>query len=138
LHKKSGQIFSLFEFIDKGRYSMGLMDILSEVTGAVSKQKGASQGMLDGILNLLKGGGLSSILGSLKNSGLEDIVQSWISTGQNKPISVEQIKQSLGNEKLQELAASAGIPVEQSSKLLKEMLPDIIDKLSPDGKLPRE
>jgi uncharacterized protein YidB (DUF937 family) len=131
-------MLSLFELIYKERYSMGLMDILGEVAGTVGKQKGASQGMLDGVMNLLKGGGLSSILGILKNSGLEDIVQSWISTGQNKPISVEQIKKALGNEKLQELAASAGIPVEQSSKFLKEMLPDIIDKLSPDGKLPKE
>ena len=117
---------------------MGLMDIIGEVTGAVGKQKGASQGMLDGVMNLLKGGGLSSLLGSLKASGLEDIVQSWIGTGQNKAISVDQIKSALGSEKLQQLATSAGIPVEQSSRLLKEMLPEIIDKLSPEGKLPRE
>jgi uncharacterized protein YidB (DUF937 family) len=114
------------------------MDILGEVAGAVGKQKGASQGMLDGVMNLISRGGLSSLLGSLKDSGLEDIVQSWISTGQNKPISPDQIKNALGNEKLQQLAASAGIPVEQSTRFLKEMLPEIIDKLSPEGKLPAE
>jgi uncharacterized protein YidB (DUF937 family) len=117
---------------------MGLMDLIGEVAGAVGKQKGASQGLLEGVMDLFSKGGLSGVLGSLKDSGLQDIVQSWISTGQNKPISVEQIKNALGSEKLQELADRAGIPVEQSSKILKEMLPDIIDKLSPDGKMPKE
>lgn len=117
---------------------MGLMDILGEVAGAVGKQKGANKGLLDGVMDLFKNDGLAGIINSLKNSGLEDIVKSWISTGQNKPISMDQIKKALGNEKLEELAERAGIPVEQSSKLLKEMLPDIIDKLSPDGNLPKE
>lgn len=117
---------------------MGLMDILGEVAGAVGKQKGAGKGLLDGILDLLKGDGLTKIIGSLKDSGLEDIVSSWISTGQNKPISIDQIKKALGNEKIEALAAQAGIPVEQSSKMLKEMLPEIIDRLSPDGKLPKD
>ena len=117
---------------------MGLMDIIGEVASAVGKQKGANQGLLDGVMDLFKGGGLTSILDSLKEGGLEDVVKSWISTGQNKPVSIDQIKKALGNEKLQELAERAGIPVEQSSKLLKEMLPDIIDKLSPDGNLPRD
>lgn len=117
---------------------MGLMDILGEVAGAVGNQKGANKGLLDGVMDLLKGDGLARIIGSLKDSGLEDIVSSWISTGQNKPISIDQIKKALGNEKLEALAGQAGIPVEQSSRLLKEMLPDIIDRLSPDGKLPKE
>lgn len=117
---------------------MGLMDILGEVAGAVGKQKGASTGLLDGVMDLLKGDGLSNILSGLKNSGLEEIVSSWISTGQNNAISIDQIKNALGNEKLEALAARAGIPVEQSSKLLKEMLPEIVDRLSPDGKLPKE
>ncbi len=117
---------------------MGLMDILGEVAGAVGKQKGASKGLLDGVVDLLKGSGLNSILGSLKDSGLEDIVSSWISTGKNKPISIDQIREALGSEKLEALAGRAGIPVDQSSKLLKEMLPDIIDRLSPNGKLPKE
>jgi uncharacterized protein YidB (DUF937 family) len=114
---------------------MGLMDILGEVAGAIGKQKGTNQGFVEGVKSMLQGGGLKSILNSLNAGGLEDIVKSWISTGQNMPISVDQIKNALGNEKLQELANRAGIPVDQSSKILKEMLPDIIDKLSPNGKL---
>jgi len=51
------------------------------------------------------------------------------------PISTEQIKEALGSEKLQELARKAGVTEENSAKFLQEILPGIIDKLSPGGKI---
>ncbi len=114
---------------------MGLLDQISEIAKGLGGQKGANQGLLEGVADMLKGGGLRNIVDSLMGSGLEDIVKSWVDTGSNKPISVEQLKDALGQEKLEELASRAGIPADQTSKVLKDILPDIIDKLTPNGKV---
>lgn len=68
-------------------------------------------------------------------SGLEDIIKSWVSTGSNKSITADQLRDALGSDKLGELASRAGIPADQASKVLKDILPDIIDKLTPNGKV---
>jgi uncharacterized protein YidB (DUF937 family) len=114
---------------------MGLLDQITEIAKGVVGQKGASQGLLEGVADLLKGGGLRNLVDSFMGSGLEDIINSWVSTGGNKPISVDQLKNALGSDKIEELASRAGIPADQASKVLKDILPDIIDKLTPNGKV---
>ena len=115
---------------------MGLLDTITQVANSLGQQGGMNQGLLKGVMDMLgRSGGLNSILNSLRNSGLEDVVQSWISTGKNKPISTDDLENALGSEKLEEIASKAGIPVNQTSKMLKDLLPNIIDKLSPNGKL---
>jgi uncharacterized protein YidB (DUF937 family) len=112
---------------------MGLLDTITNAANSLGKQGGVNQGLLNGIAELMGGTGLRGFMDSFKESGLEDVVNSWISTGKNKPISADQIKNALGSDKLEELAQKAGIPADQTSKLLKELLPDIIDKLTPNG-----
>jgi uncharacterized protein YidB (DUF937 family) len=114
---------------------MGLFDQITEIAKGLGGQKGVNQGLLEGVADMLKGGGLRNIVDSLMGSGLEDVIKSWVGTGSNKPISVEQLKNALGPEKLEELASKAGIPADQASKVLKDILPDIIDKLTPNGKI---
>jgi uncharacterized protein YidB (DUF937 family) len=65
-----------------------------------------------------------------------DIVKSWVSTGQNLPISAEQIQSVLGNEQLQSLAAQAGLDTGQLSGQLAQLLPQVVDRLTPDGTVP--
>lgn len=114
---------------------MGLLDQITEIATGLGGEKGANRGLLEGVADMLKGGGLRNIVDSLMGSGLDDIVKSWVGTEGNKPISVEQLKSALGPEKLEELASRAGIPADQTSKVLKDILPDIIDKLTPNGKI---
>ena len=118
---------------------MGLLDQLK--SGLAEKLGGGSNlsTMLDHAMDLINNpgsGGLSGLIETFKNKGLGDIVSSWISTGQNLPISAEQIKQALGSEKIQEIAAKAGISNGDVAKHLSELLPQVIDKLTPNGKLP--
>jgi uncharacterized protein YidB (DUF937 family) len=63
-------------------------------------------------------------------------VSSWISTGENKSISPEQLQSALGQEKLSQFAKQAGVSGSEASAALAGMLPGLVDKLSPDGKLP--
>ncbi|MGY4570964.1 YidB family protein [Bradyrhizobium sp. BEA-2-5] len=81
-------------------------------------------------------GGLSSIVAKLEQAGLGEQVKSWIGTGQNLPITAEQLQQVLGSDTVKQLAARFNIPVDQLSKVLAQQLPAAVDGASPDGKLP--
>ena len=68
-------------------------------------------------------------------SGLGQQVQSWVSTGQNLPISADQIMQVLGGAKLQDLAQQVGITQEQAANGLADVLPEIVNQLTPSGNI---
>jgi len=81
-------------------------------------------------------GGLSAIVAKLQQAGLGDQVKSWIGTGQNLPITAEQLQQVLGSDTVKQLAARFNIPVDQISKVLAQALPKAVDSASPNGTLP--
>ena len=110
--------------------------------GLAAKLAGSSvNSILDQAISLINNpatGGLPGFIEAFKNKGLGDIVSSWIGTGENKPISPDQIKQALGSDKIQQIAERLGISKDLASQHLSELLPQIIDKLTPSGKLPEE
>ncbi|PAY05044.1 MULTISPECIES: YidB family protein [Bradyrhizobium] len=81
-------------------------------------------------------GGLSAIVAKLEQAGLGEQVKSWIGTGQNLPITADQLQQVLGSDTVKQLAARFNIPVDQLSKVLAQQLPGAVDSASPNGKLP--
>ena len=83
-----------------------------------------------------QGGTLSAIVAKLQQAGFGDQVKSWIGTGQNLPITADQLKKVLGSDTVRQLAAKFNIPVDQLAKVLAQQLPTAIDHASPDGKLP--
>ncbi|HOT44460.1 MAG TPA: YidB family protein [Spirochaetota bacterium] len=115
---------------------MGLLDQITDIAKSLGDQKGANQGLLEGVADLLKGGGLRGLVDAFMGSGLDEIIKSWLGTGSNNPITADQLKNALGPEKLEELASRAGIPADQATKVLKDILPDIIDRLTPNGNIP--
>jgi uncharacterized protein YidB (DUF937 family) len=82
-------------------------------------------------------GGLGSLVEQFRNSGLGQHADSWVGTGQNLPISPEQINSVIGHGKLAEIAQQAGLDPAQLSQLLAQALPSVIDKLTPGGQLPK-
>ncbi len=113
-----------------------LDDIKDKALGAL---RGEAGGFMDGIYSILgseESGGLAGLVESFKEKGLGGIISSWISTGKNLPISADQIQQALGKEKIQRLAEKTGMSLEDVKAKLAEHLPNIIDKLTPDGKVP--
>lgn len=83
-------------------------------------------------------GGLGGLLEKFRQGGFEDVIRSWIGTGANKPIAPNQLRQALGPETVDHLARETGMPREDLLSQLSRLLPDVIDKLTPDGKLPKE
>jgi len=82
-------------------------------------------------------GGLDMLLNQFRGAGNEQQVNSWVGTGENHPISPDQVNNALGQGKIAEIAAQAGISPEQMSQLLAQALPTLVDKLTPGGKLPQ-
>jgi uncharacterized protein YidB (DUF937 family) len=117
------------------------MGILDQAKGALSGMSGTgSQNQLLsvvlGMLNDQKSGGLSGLLDRFQQNGLGEQVSSWIGPGQNQPVSDEQIDETLGHDKVEQIAQQAGISHEQASGGIAELLPNLIDKLTPEGKVP--
>jgi uncharacterized protein YidB (DUF937 family) len=93
--------------------------------------------MISGLLaNGSVQGGLAGILQQLQANGLGEQVQSWISTGANQPVSPEQLSAALGTDVLGQFASQAGVSTQEAGAQLSQMLPQIIDQLTPNGQLP--
>jgi len=84
------------------------------------------------------GAGLKDLLDRFRQSGHADKVQSWVSTGANKQIAPNEIEQALGEERIQWLMEQTGMPRDQLLHGLSGELPQAVDKLTPDGRLPTD
>ena len=83
-------------------------------------------------------GSLGGLLDQLQKSGLGPQVSSWLGNGANLPISVDQLRQALGDDTIRQIATSLGIPVDQLLGQLSQHLPAAVDKLSPNGTLEQQ
>lgn len=100
---------------------------------------GSANPIAQALTNLLQdgpNGGLQGVLSKLSEGGLDQAVKSWISTGANQPVTGNALQQALGSDIVKNLAAKSGLPIEQLLPQLATMLPGVVDKLTPDGKLP--
>jgi uncharacterized protein YidB (DUF937 family) len=121
---------------------MGLLDgLLGSVLGKA--MGGGQQGnmlmdMVTGLLSNPQSGGLTGLLDKFKAAGLGDQAASWVSTGQNMPVSGDQINNALGGDFIQQIAGKLGVDSSQASGGLAQLLPQLIDKLTPDGTVPQD
>ena len=119
---------------------MGLFDQLGQAATGVLGQTGNNNPLLQAVVGLLAQnshvGGLGGLIQAFQKNGLGDIVNSWVGTGKNLPISPEQIHQGLGGDLLKQLASQAGLSTEAAGGQLANLLPGLIDKLTPGGKIP--
>ena len=119
---------------------MGLLDgmgkgLLGKILGGGSSQNP----LMDIVLGLITNpqtGGLQGLIQTFKDKGLGDAMSSWISTGENQPVSGDQIQHAMGGNFIQQIAEQLGSSKSEVSGGLANLLPDIIDKLTPNGKLP--
>lgn len=79
---------------------------------------------------------LDALIDKFRSSGLDDKVESWIGKGDNKAIAPHELGQALGDKTLDQLSQETGMPKDSLLKELSGALPQVIDKLTPDGKLP--
>jgi uncharacterized protein YidB (DUF937 family) len=116
---------------------MGLLDGL-ENQALSSMLGGNTNPLVSGILQMIQSqpGGLGGLVQQFHDKGLGGIASSWVGTGQNQPISGDQVHQTLGSDVVKGLAAKAGISPDMASGAIAQLLPGIVDKLTPNGQVP--
>ncbi len=133
---------------------MGLFDsVLGAVMGGQNGQQPAGGG-LGGLMGMVTSnpqllqavtgmlgndsehGGLAGIVQKFQQAGLGDMVGSWVGTGQNQPVSGEQITNVLGSDALSGLAQKLGVSPDDAAGQLSNILPGLIDHLTPQGQAP--
>ncbi len=108
------------------------MGLLDSVLG------GGKDDMMSTVLGLIGGqkGGLGGLVSQFASNGLEDLIGSWVGSGENKAISVEQLTSAIGADKIGEMASKLGTDSDSVLSQLTDLLPQAIDKLTPDGAVP--
>ncbi len=116
---------------------MGLLDALTSIAGGASPEH---QGVADALSQVMQEhpGGLDGILNQLKQNGLADQVQSWVSPGENKAVSPEQVQQGFGSSAIESIAQRAGISPTVASSVLAVVLPLVVSHLSGNSGQPAQ
>jgi uncharacterized protein YidB (DUF937 family) len=123
---------------------MGILDALlknPEMIGDVAKFAGENPEIAKAAMSFFSsgdgsGGGLGNIVGALQSGGLGDAVSSWLGSGDNIAVAPKDVQAALGDGTISRFAEQAGVSGGEASALLAGILPQVVDKLSPDGKLP--
>jgi uncharacterized protein YidB (DUF937 family) len=126
---------------------MGLLDSLMDAASGgqpAANASGAAGGlnpqMIMGIVGALmnNAGGLSGLLAKLQQGGLAAAAQSWVGTGANQPVSADAVGSALGPDLMGQLAQHMGGNQQQTAGTLADLLPGLIDQLTPKGQLPAD
>ena len=81
-------------------------------------------------------GGLGGLVNKLQQGGLGDVVNSWVGSGQNQPVSPSQLGSALGPNIVKTISQMSGLSEDELTKQLSQVLPGVVDKLTPNGRLP--
>ena len=136
---------------------MGLLDsVIGALSGGQQAQgaQGGAGGGLGGLIGLVTSnpqlmqlaasmlsnegghGGLGGLVGKFQQAGLGDAMGSWIGTGQNQPVSGDQLTNALGSGTMADLASKLGVAPGEAAGQLAQVLPGLINHLTPNGEAP--
>ena len=133
-----------------GQGGGGLEDLLGGLLGggsgggsAGTAAKGMNVGALAAVLapllgNLLKGGGLSKLVQNAQASGLSAQADSWVGTGENQPVSGQEIRSVVGEDAVKGVADQAGISEDEAADVLAQVVPHVVSGLTPGGQVPSD
>lgn len=124
---------------------MSILDSVTKLAGGFlgGQEGGGNAALLQQVMGMLSGGGggqgglggLGGLIGLFQNKGLGDLVQSWVSTGENKAITPDQMQHAMGDQ-ISGIASQLGLSQNDVAAQLSHLLPQLVDKLTPDGTVP--
>ena len=88
-----------------------------------------------GLSMLQQNGGLEGVLGKFRQAGMGAQADSWVSTGPNMNISPDQLQEVLGSDTLSDIASKLGISEDQAGSAMSQVIPELIDQLTPQGQV---
>jgi uncharacterized protein YidB (DUF937 family) len=118
--------------------SGGLDSILGGLTGGGQSGGGGLGALVPVLGGLLASGGLTKILGGLRANGLSQQADSWVGTGTNEAVSGADMEKAVGADQMTEIAKQLGVSESEAADVVAKAVPEVVDKVSPDGKLPPE
>jgi uncharacterized protein YidB (DUF937 family) len=132
---------------DMAKVMMALLPVVLGMLTSGQRDRSATPGRASGggpgdVLGQLLGGatqgsgGLGALLEQLQRAGFGDQARSWVGTGRNEPISPDALARVFGRGVLAEIARRAGVSDEDASRGLASLVPEVVDRMTPDGTLP--
>jgi len=130
----------------QGQGGGGLADLASMLGQGGGGQVGGQAALLQMVLGMLANngqgggqggaGGLGALLQQFQAAGLGEQVNSWVGTGQNLPVSAEQLQGAFGADQMSQMAEKMGLSTGDLGAQLSQMLPQVVDQLTPNGQMP--
>jgi uncharacterized protein YidB (DUF937 family) len=115
---------------------MSLLDLAGQFLGGA--QQGGNATLMSTVLQMVNNhpGGLPGLMSAFQQQGLGGVVNSWVGTGENEPVAPQQVQNVVGDSQIEDVAAKLGISKEDASAKIAQLLPGIIDHLTPNGQVP--
>ena len=112
---------------------MGLLNsLLGSLLGGLNNNQ--QSGLMSSVSGLITGsGGIGGLMQKFSGAGLGDLMKGWVGTGPNPPATAQHIEQVFGADQLQQIASQTGIDPSQISGHIAQILPQLVDKLTPHG-----
>jgi uncharacterized protein YidB (DUF937 family) len=83
-------------------------------------------------------GGIGAVLERFRGQGMARHTQSWVSTGENQPLDEQSVQQVVGQDELAQMAQRLGVPQQEVAQAFAEIMPEMVNQLSPQGEVPSE
>jgi uncharacterized protein YidB (DUF937 family) len=117
---------------------MDLSSLMAQFAGAAGATGQDPMAAVSGVQQLIDDhGGVDGLLQKLRAGGLGDVVDSWVSTGESRPVDPQQLGAALGPDTVGNLSAKTGISIQSLLPLLAMVLPMVINHLTPTGQAPK-
>jgi uncharacterized protein YidB (DUF937 family) len=120
----------LGQLTGSGAGSSVLTALLPVVLGLLSQRSGGNAGGTDGL------GGLGGLLDQFRQKGYGDHADSWVGTGANQPLPPDAVGEVIGDDQIAQMAQQAGISTDEARSGLSQLLPEVVNHLTPDGQVP--
>jgi len=114
----------------------GLLGSLTGGGGAAAAGGGVLGGLLGSLASSGLGNGLNDLVEQFQKNGQGDVANSWVGTGPNKPVAPQQVEQAVGPDMLDTIAQQTGLSRDDLLQRLSQILPQAVDQLTPQGRLP--
>ena len=92
--------------------------------------------LLPAVASLLANGGLTKLLSGLRSNGKEEEADSWLAKGENRPVAGKDVRNAVGEEDIARIAEKLGVSEDEAADAVAQVLPDVVDQVSPNGELP--
>ena len=116
---------------------MSLLDIAEQALGGANSAGGGSAAIGE-VMNLVNSypGGVGGLVSCFEKNGLGGVARSWVGTGGNQPVSAQQVQSGLGNDAISSIASKLGVPPDVASGVVAQLLPHVVDHMTPGGQIP--